>query len=308
MHIFDSLKSRSDICFLSFNDLENKADLIPGYNFYLIKFNGVVDLYWIKQQSKKVNGKIAVISSAEEFDNTDNVKFFKHLNWNLSNTFESVNPIKTHKFSVNANVLTQANTWVLSKLLEYKDDCIVNFDNSIINNADFDEWGFTSNAYLDNLIDNFTNNHNGVFQQNNFENSALSFVFTNYHYSFMMDDFVPYIHPGPYISENILNCLASGQAFIPCGQYNIYNTLTKYGFKFDYDFDISWDNDQGNLSRFEKICKLIDILSECSITDIINATKELTAHNLEYFYSEEFKNFCNKSNNDTLIELHKYVN
>ena len=39
-------------------------------------------------------------------------------------------------------------------------------------------------------------------------------------------------------------------AFIPVGQFETYRTLETLGFRFDYDFDITWDLDSGNLSSY----------------------------------------------------------
>jgi hypothetical protein len=309
MHIFDNLRSRSDICFLSFNNTEPKGDLIPGYDFYLIEFSGVVDLHWIKQQQKKTTAKFAIISSSHNTPNINNVEFFTYVNWHEHKNVQSPTSDKTHKFSIDAKLLTQANTWIVSKLLEYKNDSIIYCNTSNIDNNSLNEWGFTSNAKLDQLVDDFSNNYSTFnLTNNNFINSVLYFALTDFHYSFMMDDFIPYVYHGPFISDNIISCLASGQAFIPCGQYQILETLSLYGFQFDYDFDLSWDQDQGNLSRFESICNLIDRLSTYTITDLIAATRDSTQHNLDYFYSDTFKDLCDLNNQTAVDKLHKYVN
>jgi hypothetical protein len=75
------------------------------------------------------------------------------------------------------------------------------------------------------------------------------------------------------------------------------------GFQFDYDFDISWDNDPKDLTRFESIVKLIDVLNTMSTQEIFEATKQSSKYNQQYIASHDFYKFCEAQNQKVINEL-----
>jgi hypothetical protein len=101
-----------------------------------------------------------------------------------------------------------------------------------------------------------------------------------------------FLYPGPDIDEKTLKCLVAGIPFVACGQFEIYKTLSDLGLEFDYGFDLSWDQDPGNLTRFQKICELIDILDDISIDEIVSMTKKSTLHNTEFICKKGFFSRC----------------
>jgi len=107
----------------------------------------------------------------------------------------------------------------------------------------------------------------------------------------------------------MLTCLYQGVGFIPCGQYKTLETLQEYGFIFEYDFDTSWDLDSGNLTRFSKICKLLESFLDYTIDDLLDATQKTTEFNQYYATSNEFYQICEQQNDETVaLILDKYVN
>ena len=93
-----------------------------------------------------------------------------------------------------------------------------------------------------------------------------------------------------------LTCLIAGTAFIPVGQFDTYGTLLKLGLKFDYKFDISWDNDPGNLTRLISIINLIKSFKDYSAEDLFQMTLDSTQYNLEMIKSNTFYNNCEQIN------------
>jgi len=309
MDLVDLLPQRQDIFIQTDLNFTKNEDLPSGYNYYILVYNGAVDLKWIKTQKKRLPGKFAVVSTARSTLNIKDLEFFTFVNWHKYKSTWTANPNKTHKFSIDTGTLSQSSIWIVSKLLDHNKDCIFDLDVFSANDENLNEWGFTSNNYLDDLTEQFRNKYNfNIKPVASLNSAALYFAITGFQYSFMMDEFKPYIYPGPYISDNILDCLSSGQAFIPCGQFEIYKTLKDYGFDFNYGFNTQWDSDRGNLTRFSSICKLIDELAEFSINDLLELTKESTAANQEHYYSQAFNDACDNQNTYNIKELHKYVN
>jgi methionyl-tRNA formyltransferase len=66
------------------------------------------------------------------------------------------------------------------------------------------------------------------------------------------------------------------------------------GFEFDYGFDLSWDNDPGNISRFDSICSLIDKLNDIGIYELIDLTKKSTDHNKKFITTGGFQTLAEK--------------
>jgi hypothetical protein len=123
----------------------------------------------------------------------------------------------------------------------------------------------------------------------------------------MYKDSKEIILPGPHLTEKTFKCLLGGTAFIPVGQFDVYCTLSKLGLKFNYNIDISFDQDPGNLTRFVKIVNLIKTLGTMSAMDIYEATKESTEHNQHCVSGEEFFQNCEHSNIKTLTQLYQLV-
>jgi hypothetical protein len=180
-------------------------------------------------------------------------------------------------------------------------------------------WKPTGNVYLDNLtskyrekyinlklFDYFDNNKHNVQRHNSnpiqpyYTDTALHVVGGSFHYSYMGK----FTYPGPDIDEKTLKCLLAGVAFIPAMQFDVYNYLSEFGFVFDYNFDTSFDSDSGNLTRFEKICYLIDLLSNWSIEEIVNSTKHATLHNQEHILNGNFARKCNRFNQQQIEKIY----
>lgn len=305
--------------FCSFwNNWTNVTDLPSGFDYYLISYHiENINLDWLSEQRLLVDGKFIVLFPGNSYEvEIDNTEFISYIDWH-----EDINKIinwhghkkipdhKKFKFSAICNRVTQSKAWITTKLLETSpDDSLILHNSNYIENKNVHNWELTGNDYLDSLTkiyikkykhlklsDGFnqaTDNNQRINSnpwQPQYTDTALHFTNGSFHYSLMhKENEQQYIYPGPDIDEKTLKCLVAGTPFISCSQFEVYKTLTRLGLNFDYEFDLTWDNDPGNISRFEKICNLIDYLADFSKEDINEMTKRSTLYNLDYVHKGGF--------------------
>ena len=295
-------------------------DLPTGYDLYIITFHlEAVAVDWLEQQSKTLNREIIVL-----FDGSSNgytiprVRFLPYFYWHiqLDNIFKwfptPEQYTKNIKFKASAicNRIQTNKLLVFTAVAEY-----LGTDKSMLVLRD---WLEEDNIYrvsarhndkLNNLydiffdkyygkeytIDDFTNEQNYQkhtanpnqpylqdcainFANETFDTSALHFLDSPYNNSLKL-------HPGPFITEKTLKCIAGCTAFIPVGQYNTYGTLTELGFDFEYEFDTSFDNIKHDGDRINAIVNLIETFKDIDANTLYQMTKESTEKN--YYYVRE---------------------
>ena len=321
-----NLMNRSDI-FCSFWSHWFTPDLPPGYDYYLVTYHiETINLHWLKQQ--KVDGKIIVVFPGKSYDlNITNVELigYTELHNDLNKMIswfgiQEINTNKKYKFSTICNRITQGKIWSTTQILESEPNSPVILNPDWIEEKNVHNWEPTGVVFLDNLThvfkekyinlklsDNFVNQTDNNQRVNSnpwqpyYTDTALHVVAGSFHYSYMGD----YTYPGPDIDEKTLKCLLAGIPFLPAMQFDVYNYLSEFGLRFDYGFDTSFDSDPGNLTRFEKLCKLIDELSQWSIEEIVSATADATVHNKQYIISGKFAEQCNKYNEIQIQKIYK---
>ena len=311
----------------------NKPDLPQGYDNYIVSFHlEVVDIDWLKQQ--QVTGPIFVLFDGQDYGlKIPGVYFVPFFYWHHQlNTMiewfgmqEKAKP--KYKFSAVCNRITQSKSWITTKLLETAPDSSLIVLNSWLEGKNVHNWQPTGNAILDNLtqifrdsylgkeikIDDFDNNTQneqritGTPWQPLYQDCAINFTNESFDYSGMFENDQEYVWPGPFITEKTLKCLLGGTAFIPVGQFETYKTLQSLGLMFDYDFDTSWDNDPGNLSRFSSIIELIDYLNQFEIDQLVDFTKSSNEHNQNYIVSNRFFNQCQEKNSQSIDKIHAMI-
>jgi len=300
-------------------------DLPTGYELYVTSFHlEAVDIKWLHKQASFIDAPILVLSDSAQYDCPlpDNVHYFTYYWWHHQlELIKQWFPHKktkniTKKFSAICNRITQSKLLVTASLLE------IAYQDSIIKLSDWegqDSRLKTGNVQLDDIVDNFYNKWFGTIidlkdtkdfinQQNYSANPwtdvyqccALHFTNESFHYSYMQDEIGHYNYPGPFITEKTLKCLAGGTGFVPIGQFDTYNKLAELGFQFEYDFDTSFDFDNGNITRLEKIVKLVHFLNNYTAEEIYNFTKTSSEYNQEHVYSNKFYKNC-ESHNDEII-------
>lgn len=298
--------------------------LPEGYDYYIISYHEEsVDLDWLQRQRRHCDGRFIVLLDGYGYDlsTIDDCCFVsypdydyrieKNLQW-----WKSSDPTadKKYKFSCALYRPTQSKIWITTKLLELNDP-----NNLIIKNTfknprldDVHHWEMTGNTVLDRLTLTYLSRYQNIslnvdnqvdpkhnwprFNSNPwqplYKDTCLHFVNGSFHYSFMMENSKTYIYPGPDVDEKIIKCLISGTPFIPCGQFQVYKRFEELGLRFDYDFDTSWDNESGNLTRFEKICELIDYLAPYDKDDLLTMLGDSAGYNREQIMSGKFKQNC----------------
>ena len=322
----EKIKNRTDI-FCSFWCHWATPDLPNGYDYYLVTYHiETVNLDWIKKQ--QVDGKIIVVfpgkSYGLEFPNVEFIGYtelhndlHKMIDWF---GVQDTNQNKKYKFSTICNRVSQGKIWTTTQILESEPNSLLILNTDWIEDKNVHNWTPCGVKYLDNLtntfknkyidkkiVDDFNNETDNNQRKNSnpwqpyYTDSALHIVAGSFHYSFMDN----YIYPGPDIDEKTLKCLLAGIPFLPAMQFDVYNYLSIFGLNFDYKFDTSFDSDPGNLTRFEKLCKLIDKLSKMEIEEIVQSTSDATNHNREHILNGTFAKTCNEYNQQQVEKIFK---
>lgn len=107
---------------------------------------------------------------------------------------------------------------------------------------------------------------------------------------------IPTSLPTPYLTEKTWKPLLAGQAFIPIGQTNTLTELTRLGFQFEYEFDISFDSELHDFDRLAKIFNLLQTLKNYTPNELRNMTVNSCKHNLDHIQSGKLHAVCNSIN------------
>ena len=303
-----------------------ETNLPPGYDLYVVSFREMIGLHWLKQQGKLTRAPIILLHNENIYNiKIENVHFFNYFVWHYHiNTILNWNPdpvIKNIRYKASAicHRISQSKLLIFTKLAEE-----LGFENCLLK---LSTWLEEKNVHyrqstgvfaIDEVSDIFWNKYFGKeykfddwdpaqnFQRNTavtsnkaYTEAAINFTNESFHYSLMEENGQEYIWPGPFLTEKTLTCLASGTAFIAVGQYDTYGTLSRLGFKFDYGFDILWDQDPGNLTRLSSILSLITSFKDYTAEDIYQMTAESCDYNLDIIKSGIFYQNCEQVNQTT---------
>ena len=306
-----------------------------NYDIYIVSFHlEAVAIEWLAEQSKQINGEIIVL-----FDGTSNnytlpkVRFLSYYYWHIQlDTMmqwfgtEGVPKNITHTASTFCNRITSTKLTVFTALAEYigTDNCILVLhkwleEKNIIHDNDyvpilirelhkifFDK--YYGNEYT---IDDF---NDGLNQQKytanpwqpSYQNCAIHFTNESFDNSDIYDKAL-YSYPGPFITEKTLKCLLGKTAFIPNGQFDTYGALSRLGFEFDYNLDLSFDAIHCDNDRLNKVVLLIKQLSSMSKEEIYTNTKDSSEYNHYYIINGEFYKHCEMLNEHTVEQVMEHI-
>lgn len=298
-------------------------DLPKGHKLYVISFREPIGLDWLKRQAKLMSAPIVLLHNENNYNvDIDNVYFYNYYFWHYQlNTILQWHPDvvqKNIKFKASAfcNRITQSKLLIFTVLAEELglDNCLLKL-NTQVEEKNVHNRQSTGVSAIDNWSDIFWNKYFGteykiddwpknkrsqIYTTNTsniaYSQAAINFTNESFHYSLMQENGNEFIWPGPFLTEKTLTCLIAGTAFIPVGQFDTYGTLLKLGLKFDYKFDISWDNDPGNLTRLVSIINLIKSFKDYSAEDLFQMTLDSSQYNLEMIKSNAFYNNCEQIN------------
>lgn len=301
-------------------------DLPKGHNLYVISYHlEAVDLNWVLRQCNQINAPIILLSDSKYYDFPvpQNLHCFTYLYWHkqleqIQQWFpnQSLKDLK-YKASSVCHRVTQSKLIVFTTLAEELKSDALQILGAWFEDVNFHHKEKTGNHLLDFISDIFWSKYAGKeIRIDNFDNSknqqnitsdpwspiyqqcALHFTNESFHYSLMENEIGKFTYPGPFLTEKTLKCLIGETGFIPVGQFETYRTLSDLGFEFNYDFDLSFDADPGNLTRLEKIVKLILALKPMSVEDIFMASRESSMRNRDHILSGKFSTVCEKVNFD----------
>lgn len=292
-------------------------DLPQGYDKYVVSFHlEAVDVEWLKRQASLIESTIIVLSDSNYYNYPfpKNVECYTYYWWHyqleqLQEWFPNVVSKKIqYKFSNICNRITQSKLLVTTILLEHaKEESLIKLSNwegqdSRLKSPSpqLEELRLLFySKYFGTLIDlpdskKFINVHS--YSANPwtsiYQNSAIHLTNESFHYSHMGD----YTYPGPFITEKTLKCLIGATGFIAVGQYDTYNTLKQLGLKFDYGFDISYDQDPGNLTRLEKTINILIEMCKLDKYEIFELTKSSSEYNQQIIQERIFYKNCEAHN------------
>lgn len=323
-----------NIYFCLFENWQVSRQLPAGYDYYIVSYHlEAVNLDWLRQQ--QVSGPIIVLFDGNHYDaGIPGVYFVPFFYWHhqlnkMQSWFGPPPPrnIPTHKFSAVCNRVTQSKIWITTKLLETAPQSSMIVLNSWIEEKNVHGWQMTGNPVLDDLTEKFQQHYLGQqIKIDDFDNAtqncqkitatpwqplyqdcALHFTNESFHYSAMTEKNESYVWPGPFITEKTLKCLLGATGFVSVAQFDIYQTLGRLGLNFDYGFDISWDQDAGNLTRASRIIQLIDWLNQFDIDQLVKFTKESNEYNQNYIMTGKFFNSCHQHNQESIEQIYRLL-
>jgi hypothetical protein len=316
--------------------------LPKNYDIYITSFHlEAVDVKWLKKQSQTVSGEIIVLFDGSANNYTiPKVRFMSYYYWHIQLEkmmdwfgHDDMKPkVITHKASAFCNRVTSTKLITFTALVEFMgaDNCMLVLRNWLEKKNIYNDEQYipTTLKQLFNLffskyhgteytIDDFTNSQNYQKHTANpwttaYQNCAVHFTNESFDTTYLHLIDSPYssslcMHPGPFITEKTLKCLMGRTAFVPIGQYNTYEALERVGFKFEYNFNTSFDNIIRDNDRLVAIVELIKEISEMTADEIYNGTKESSEYNFNYIKGGRFYKDCEIINQYTINEVMEHI-
>jgi len=294
----------------------------PGYDYYITHGDSYM-FGFPEHLAQHVDGQIIHLTGSiipNSFD-TDQIQYvsYNNIHQRIAGIPRTPTLSKNIQYKASAltNRVTQSKAIVFAALKHYLgEDSVTSLHHSLYGEKNVHSWQPSGNNTCDHFAAMFQEQWNhvqlqlpqddgieGSYNNTAYQQAALNFTQESYHYSFTMQDGRSFCQPGPFITEKTWKSLLSSTAFISVGQAYVYQWLQSLGLKFDYgSLDLGFDQDPGNLTRIEKIIKLIESLHSWSAQDLYEMTKSSSEYNAEYVNSKEFWNTCERTN-ESLYQL-----
>jgi len=300
---------------------DRNFNLPLGHDCYVISYHSAtLDIDWLKIQTKRILAPIILLSDFNYYNflNVKNLHCYTYHSWHKQIELlrsQSLNKqpknIK-YKASAVCGRITQSkliSLTAVAEILGQKESLLI-LGNSL-EEKDVHHRVKTNNVLVDQISDVFWNKYYGqIFKMDSSQNStdqwnplyqecALHFTNERFSYSYIQTSTSQYTCPGPFLTEKTFKCLIGGTGFVPVGQFDVYRSLSLLGFKFDYDLDLGFDTDSGNITRLEKTIKLIQNLESLSAQEIYELTKHSSLYNQELIESGDLYTRCEQQNSKT---------
>lgn len=337
--IFESIygwKPKSTNVFFAFNFRWDKYELPLGYRKYFFSSHTEqIPSDWLMTQAQRVYPCPVMVP----FDGIvpesklwpDNVIFVRWTTWHLQidkliNKFGLCQKILRPKYKISSLSfrISQYKKFVTAYLLQHADpkSTVLTWHNWLGKQEDNHNHPFGI-EYLNNLNLNmpatFLNFDDNFEQKNNtpvsngdwnslpYNDALVNLTNESFHYSKTIIDNEPFIFPGPYLTEKTWKPLLAGRPFLVVGQYLSYQELARFGLKFDFGFDISYDQDPGDLTRIGLLFKSLQQIIDTDIDTLYNASYDSVAHNLNILVNQEFQQCCRELNQLSVYKIKDFL-
>lgn len=137
-----------------------------------------------------------------------------------------------------------------------------------------------------------------------YQHCAINVTNESMFQSFYTGDDGCYTIPGPHVTEKTLKCLLAETAFLSNGNFEMYSTLQRLGFKFEYGFDLSYDDIKEDYGRLEGLIQCLQTVNNFSAQDLFAMTRDSCLHNKEHIVSGRFATVCEDINRTTVEIIH----
>lgn len=301
----------------------------PGFDHYVLSGDSGME-GWAEHVADLYDRTVCVIDLPEVYQNSvnplvqyvPNTYYHRQISRLMEFTDDPMQKNIVYKASALTSRITQSKVIIFSALQKYLgSDCVFSLGNRF-ESSNVHHWQLTGDQDLDSLTTYFRDNwlsctlklpdddSNYLSVKNSaYSESALNFTQESFHYSLMYDETKnnKRILSGPFLTEKTFKCLLSQTAFVPVGQFRSYQWLESMGMKFDYGLDLSFDDDPGNISRLNKLVKLIKDLEKYTAKDLFEMAEVSTLHNYFNITSKEFFDRCEKSNQSSMVLLYEHI-
>ena len=285
----------SDCEFLLLSDGDNNQSVWPVNVTYVqwITWADQLDVaiaeYGVNTDTRNANKKVSSLSSRHEFhkaavtayllNNYDVTEYI--FSWHDMRYSSTPYYLQDGFLEHSDRIRNYINSDVFKNLIPVSPDGYTQKQNKPLLNG---KW--QTSAYTDSVI-NLTNE--SIFNSN--------FVYNN----------IDQTYTSPYLTEKTWKPLMARQAFIPVGQCNTLEHLSKLGLNFDYGLDLSFDQQAADFSRIEELYMLLDTIKEIDTDCLIKQVQPVADFNLNVITTGEFKQNCNQTNLQQLDKIEHWL-
>jgi hypothetical protein len=340
--VFDWLPSvfrdgKSTYCLLNVNNPTDSTipDLPQHYDRYVISFHLEYPRYWwIEKFCQHFSDReVVLITQFDHFHlHIPNLRVLCYDVWpevlELLREHGHFVPLpstpRTHKLSALCNRVSQIKAYVVWYLYRRHDadQCILSWHCNVTKPEDLFFMSATGNARIDDLTtwmqqnrvlekriipDRFSNTPLANFDYSipAYLDCVVNCTNESWNHSYQRVDGREYVLPGPYLTEKTWKPLLSGTALLPAGQYNNYRTLESLGFRFDYPWDLSYDDEVGDLKRFDRLFDVLDSIMSLDLDYLRRRTQRSNEHNQRHILQGGFTQRARRVNQQRL-EKYRY--
>ncbi len=286
----------------------DRKDLPVEYPYYFVKTEGA-NVDWVVRQAQRVQGTIFWMCQYRHygvFDRIPNVVALPGIEWHYE--FEGcrrdfdcqVRKRIQHKVSILTHRQTENKILALAAVAKHIgiENSLFSLHNNIqkknVNDFQIDHPGLQ--PYLDVYFEKFYNRtyeiNNDIdlrYQSYDFQHPAYTDCAANINNeSFAYSQQHTHINPGPVLTEKTIKCIMGETALLNNGQFDVYDSLTELGFKFDYGLNLGYDSVPQDYDRLLGFAGVLEHIGTMSAQDLYEQTRESCLHNKHHVMSGEF--------------------